>query len=110
MLLGYVQVDKAQLDLAKGAKKKSFYGYINPKRKVQESIPPLVSSTGRQVTMDKVKVEVFNNCLCLSLRFASLSSSHTPQADGSEGEGYGSNVPPSVIDDQFHDHLSNLNI
>ena len=74
MLLGYVQVDKAQLDLAKGAKKKSFYGYINPKRKVQESIPPLVSSTGRQVTMDKVKVEVFNNCLCLSLHCAL----HTP--------------------------------
>ena len=34
MLLGCVQVDKGQLDLAKGAKKKSFYRYINLKRKV----------------------------------------------------------------------------
>jgi len=40
--------------LEKGVKKnkKGFYVYINWKRKVQEGVPSLVSSTGRLVTMD----------------------------------------------------------
>ena len=52
--------------MAKGAKKnnKGFYKYLNQKRRVQESVPPLVSDTGKLVTNDKEKAEVL---FCLSL-------------------------------------------
>ena len=49
--------------MARSAKKnkKGFYSYFSQKRKVQEDVPPLVSDTGRLVTIDKEEVEVFNN-------------------------------------------------
>ncbi|KFZ54394.1 hypothetical protein N338_05423, partial [Podiceps cristatus] len=55
---------KAQLELnlAKDAKnnKKGFYRYISQKRMVKESVPPLMSETGKLVTADE-KAEVLNN-------------------------------------------------
>ena len=60
---------KAQLDLnlARDAKKnkEGLYRYLNQKRKVQESIPHLMSDTGRLVTTDREKAEILNNFFAL---------------------------------------------
>ncbi|KFZ48948.1 hypothetical protein N338_11822, partial [Podiceps cristatus] len=52
-----------ELNLARDAKnnKKGFYRYISRKRKVKESVPPLMSETGKLVTADEEKDEVLNN-------------------------------------------------
>ncbi|KAK4824526.1 hypothetical protein QYF61_016106 [Mycteria americana] len=41
--------------------KKGFYRYVSQKRKVKESVAPLMSKTGKLVTMDEEKAEVLNN-------------------------------------------------
>jgi len=52
-----VRKAKAQLELtlAKEAKnnKKGFYRYVSRKKMVKESVPPLMSETGKLVTADK---------------------------------------------------------
>ncbi|KFQ01311.1 hypothetical protein N330_00721, partial [Leptosomus discolor] len=55
---------KAQLEqnFARDAKnnKKSFYRHVNQKTKVKESVPLLMSKSGKLVTKDKEKAEVLN--------------------------------------------------
>ncbi|KAK4831885.1 hypothetical protein QYF61_020032 [Mycteria americana] len=70
-----------ELNLARDAKnnQKGFYGYINQKRKVKESIPPLMNKNGDLVSTDEEKAE-------------------------------GGKAPPTVREDEVHDHLRNLNI
>jgi len=67
---------KAQLDLnlARDAKnnRKGFYRYVSQKRKVKESVPSLMSKTGKLVTTGEKKAEVFNQIFCLSLHWQSL--------------------------------------
>jgi len=76
---GWDQEAKAQqeLNLARDARhsKQGFYRYVSQKRKVKESVPHLMSKTGRLVTMDEGKAEVFNNFFA-SVFTGSLSS-HT---------------------------------
>ncbi|KFQ90119.1 hypothetical protein N337_04750, partial [Phoenicopterus ruber ruber] len=58
-----VRKAKAQLELnlARNAKNnKGFYRHVSQKRKVKESIPPLISKTGKLVTTDKEKADVLN--------------------------------------------------
>ena len=52
-----------ELNLARDAKnnKKGCYRYLSQKRKVKESIPPPMSKTGKVVTMDEEKAEVWKN-------------------------------------------------
>jgi len=49
--------ERLELNLARGAKnkKKGFYRYVNQKGKVRASAPPLMSKTGKLVSMDKEK-------------------------------------------------------
>jgi len=46
---------KLELNLARNAKnnEKVFYRYVNQKRKVKESAPPLMSKAGKLVTTDE---------------------------------------------------------
>ncbi|KFQ61370.1 hypothetical protein N334_04214, partial [Pelecanus crispus] len=52
-----------ELNLARDVKnnKKGFYRYVNQKRKVKESVPPLMNKNGDLVSTDKGKAEVLNN-------------------------------------------------
>jgi len=64
-----------ELNLARHAKnnKKNFYRYVSQKKKVKESVPTLMSKTGKLITTDKEKAEVLNN-LFSSVLTCSLSS------------------------------------
>ena len=103
--------DKAQLELhlARGTKKdkKGFYGYSNWERKVQEGVVPLMSNKARLVTTDKEKAGVLNFFASV---FPDNCSPHSPHTFGLVGGNRGSNVPPTVSEDQVCDHLRNLNI
>ena len=60
-----VRKAKAQLELnlARDVKnnKKSFYRYVSRKKVVKESVPRLMSETGKLATADEEKAEVLNN-------------------------------------------------
>ncbi|KFM05399.1 hypothetical protein AS27_15836, partial [Aptenodytes forsteri] len=89
-----------ELNLARDAKnnKKGFYRYVSQKRKVKESILPLMSKTGKLVTTDEEKAEVLNNVFASV--FTGNLSSLTSRADGLQGRDLGSKVPPTVREDQ----------
>ncbi|KAK4820966.1 hypothetical protein QYF61_009211 [Mycteria americana] len=107
-----VRKAKAQLELnlARDAKnnKKGFYRYINQKRKVKESVPPLMNKNGDLVLTDKEKAEVLNNFFALV--FSGDRSPHPSQVNGQHVADQGGKAPPTVREDQVHDHLRNLNI
>ncbi|KFW11305.1 hypothetical protein N327_10989, partial [Fulmarus glacialis] len=88
-----------ELNLAGDAKgnKKGFYRYVSQKKKVKESIAPLMNTSGNLVTMDK-KAEVLNNFF-VSVFTGDLSS-HTSHVDGLQDKNWGSKVPPTVREDQ----------
>ncbi|KFQ02734.1 hypothetical protein N329_11861, partial [Haliaeetus albicilla] len=89
-----------ELNLARDAKnnKKGFYSYVSQKRKVKESIPALMSKTGKLVTMDKEKAEVLHNFF--TSVFTGHLSSHTSQMDGPQDREWGSKAPLTVREDQ----------
>ncbi|KFQ91096.1 hypothetical protein Y956_15163, partial [Nipponia nippon] len=68
---------RLDLNLTRDAKnnKKGFYRHVNQKRKVKESVPPLISKSGELVTMDEEKAEVLNNFFAPV--FTGNFSSHT---------------------------------
>ncbi|PKU45464.1 rna-directed dna polymerase from mobile element jockey-like [Limosa lapponica baueri] len=69
---------------------------------------PLMSKTGKLVTMDKEEAEVLNNVF-VSVFTGNLSS-HTSRVDGPQDRDCRSKVPPTVREDQVRHHLRNLNI
>ncbi|KFR00189.1 hypothetical protein Y956_08025, partial [Nipponia nippon] len=91
---------RLELNLVRDAKnnKKGFYRYINQKRKVTESIPPLMSRSGKLVTTDEEKAEVLNNFFASV--FTGNLSSRTPRVDGLQDGDWGSKVLPTVREDQ----------
>ncbi|KAK4819764.1 hypothetical protein QYF61_011364 [Mycteria americana] len=99
-----VRKAKAQLELnlTRGAKnnKKGFYRYINPKRKVKESIPALMNKNGNLASTDKEKAEVLNNFLLQS----SLATALLTPPESMD------NMLGTREEDQVCDHLRNLNI
>ncbi|KAK4816288.1 hypothetical protein QYF61_014586 [Mycteria americana] len=107
-----VRKAKAQLELnlARDAKnnKKGFYRYTNQKRKVKESVPPLMNKNGDLVSTDEEKAEVLNNFFALV--FSGNHSPHPSQVNGQHVGDQGGKAPPTVREDQVHDHLGNLNI
>jgi len=66
-----------------------------------------MNKTGKLVRMDKGMAEVLNN-FCASI-FTELSS-HTSRVDGPQEGDWVSKVPPTVREDQVHDHLRKLDI
>ncbi|KFQ86553.1 hypothetical protein N337_12956, partial [Phoenicopterus ruber ruber] len=68
---------RLELNLARDTKnnKKAFYRYVNQKRKVKESIPPLKSRSGKLVSTDEEKAEVLNDFFASV--FTGNLSSHT---------------------------------
>ncbi|KFQ85226.1 hypothetical protein N337_10020, partial [Phoenicopterus ruber ruber] len=88
-----------ELNLARDAKnnKRGFYRYVSQKRKVKESAPPLISRTGKLVTMNDGKAEVPNFFASV---FTGNLSSHTSRVDGLQDGDWGSKVPPTVREDQ----------
>ena len=101
--------DQLELNLAKDAKKnkKVLYRYLNQKSKVQKGFPTLVSDTGKLVTTDKEKTEVLN---FFAFVFSGNCLSRTLQIFGLVGGDWGSNIHPTVSEDQIRDHLWKLNI
>ncbi|PKU41309.1 rna-directed dna polymerase from mobile element jockey-like [Limosa lapponica baueri] len=75
--------------------------YVNQKRKVKESVPPLMSKTSKLVTTDKGKAEVLNNIF--DSVFTGNLSPHTSQVDELQDGDWGSKVPPTIREDQ-EDH------
>ena len=100
-----------ELNLASDAEnnKKGFYRYINQKRKVKESVPPLMNKNGNLVSTDKEKAEVLNNNFALVF-IGNLSPRPPPAPDGLQDGDQRGKAPPTVTEDQVPDHLRNLNI
>ncbi|KFQ62499.1 hypothetical protein N334_03741, partial [Pelecanus crispus] len=90
---------RMELNLARDVKnnKQGFYRYINQKRKVKESIPPLMNKKGELVSTDEEKAEVLNNFFASV--FTGNLSPHPSQIDGpKDGEQRGK-APPTVRED-----------
>ncbi|GAB0188293.1 mitochondrial enolase superfamily member 1 [Grus japonensis] len=110
------QVRKAkaliELNLARDIKgnKKSFYRYVSDKRKMRENVGPLQKETGDMFSQDTEKAEVLNEFFASV--FTSKCSSHTAQAQASEGKGrdWENEKPPTVGEDQVQVHLRNLKV
>ncbi|PKU32216.1 rna-directed dna polymerase from mobile element jockey-like [Limosa lapponica baueri] len=98
-----------ELHLARDTKnKKGFYRYVSQKRKVKESVYPLMSKTRKLVTTDKEKAEVLSKFF-VSV-FPGNLSPHSSQVGGPQDKDWGSKVPSTEREDQVRDHLRNLNI
>jgi len=99
-----------ELNLARDAKnnKKSFHRYFSQKKKVKESVPHLISNTGKLLATDEKAAEVLNNIFASV--FSGSLTSHTSQVDGLQDGDWGSKAPTTVREDQVHDHLRNLSI
>jgi len=66
-----------ELNLARDAKsnKKGFSRYVSQKRKVKESVTPMMSKTGKLITTDEEKAEILNKIFASF--FTGNLSSHT---------------------------------
>jgi len=100
-----VRKAKAQLELnlARDAKnnKKGFYRYVSRKKMVKESVPLLMSETGKLSTADEEKAEVLNNFFA-SVFTGNLSPHPSRVDEWHEGHQEGK-IPPAVSEDQVRD-------
>jgi len=98
------------LNLVRDAKNNNegFYRYVSQKRKVKGSVSPLMSKTGKLITMDEEKAEVLNKFFASV--FAGSLSCHTSQVDGPPGRDWRSKVLPTAREGRVREHLRNLNI
>jgi len=106
-----VRKAKAQLELnlARDAKNnKGFYRYVSRKKMVKESVPPLMSETGKLAIADEEKAEVLNNFLA-SVFTGNLSPHPSRVNEWHKGHQEGK-IPPAVSEDQVWDLLQNLNV
>jgi len=107
-----VRKAKAQLELnlARDAKnnKKGFYRYISQKKMIKESVPPLMSETGKLATADEEKAEVLNNFFASV--FTGNLSPHPSQFDEWHKGHQEGKIPRAVSEDQVQDLLRNINI
>ncbi|GAB0208167.1 mitochondrial enolase superfamily member 1 [Grus japonensis] len=106
------QVRKAkaliEISLARDVKgnKKSFYRYVNDKRKMRENVGPLRNEMGDLVTQDMEKAEVLNDFFASV--FTGKCLSHTAQV--TEGRDWENAEPPTVGEDQVGEYLRNLKV
>ena len=87
--------------------RKGFCKYVSQVRS-KKAYPLMLSKTVKLVTMDKEKAEVLKNIFASV--FTGNLSFHTSRVDGPPGRDRGSKIPPTVQENQAHDHLRNLNI
>ncbi|KFR07593.1 hypothetical protein N306_10821, partial [Opisthocomus hoazin] len=82
-----------ELNLARDAKnnKKGFYGYVSQKKKVKESVPPLMSKNGNLVSTDE-ETEVLNK-LIASVFTGKLSPCPSPVDGLQDGVQRGKAIP-----------------
>jgi len=97
-----------ELNLATDAKnnKKGFYRYVNQKRKVKESVFPLMNTNGNLVSTDKEKADILHNFFA-SVFTSNLSSRPSP-VDGLQDGDQRGKAPPTAREDQVQEHLRNL--
>ena len=67
-----------------------------------------MNKTGKLVTMDMEKAEIL--CNIFASVFTGSLSPHTSQVDHPQDGDRGSQIPPTVREDQVCDHLRNLNV
>ncbi|KFQ57969.1 hypothetical protein N334_08085, partial [Pelecanus crispus] len=91
---------RMELNLARDIKdnKEGFYRYINQKRKVKESVLPLMNKKGDLVSTDEEKAEVLNNFFASV--FTSNLSPHPSRINGPKDGDQGGRAHPTVREDQ----------
>jgi len=101
---------RLELNLARNVKnnKKGFYRYVSQKRKVKESVRPLMSKNGNLVSTDEEKAEVLNSPFA-SVFTGNISPCPSPVDGLQDGVQRGKGLP-TVMEDQVQDYLMNLNI
>jgi len=106
-----VRTAKAQLELnlAKDAKnnKKGFYRYVSQKRKIKESISTLMNKNDNLVSTDE-KAEVL--CKIFASVCTGNLSPRPSRVNRPQDEDQGGKDPPTVREDQVHDHLWNQKV
>ncbi|GAB0179954.1 mitochondrial enolase superfamily member 1 [Grus japonensis] len=112
-LLGRVPWDKAlegrgtQDSWDVKGNKKSFYRYVDDKRKTRGNVDPLWKEMGDLVTQDIEKAEVLNDFFAVFIREC---SSHTAQVTEGKGRDWENEEPPTVGEDQVREYLRNLKV
>ncbi|KAF1503200.1 hypothetical protein FQV18_0001221, partial [Eudyptula minor novaehollandiae] len=102
---------KAQLErnLASVVKdnKKSFYKYINDKKRAKETLHPLLDAGGNVVTEDEEKAEVLNACFA-SVFNRQTSYPHSTQSTELEDRDSEQETPPIIQEEAVNDLLRHL--
>ena len=88
--------------------KKSFYMYVDDKRKTRENMGPLGKETGDLVALDMEKSELLSD-FSASV-FTHECSSHTAQVTDGKGSNWENEEQPTVGEDQVGDHLRSLKV
>ena len=98
-----------ELNLMRDVKdnKRGFFGYISRRRRIKESVPPMINEDGELASSDMAKAEVLNKC------FASVfTDGQVPPHACQDPEALGerSGFHPAVTVEQVRDLLMKLNV